>query len=142
VQEEIKPVRDEIESFKPHVVYTLLEEFHYASAYDQHIAKLFELMKIPYTGATRAACSWRAARICPKRWCTIAGSRYRPLRVFRCAASQPALAPCPAADRKSLSEDGSFGISQASIVDTTRSSPSASPSFTIGSGPRHRRTVH
>ena len=30
VQEEIKPVRDEIESFKPHVVYTLLEEFHYA----------------------------------------------------------------------------------------------------------------
>ena len=28
VQEEIKPVRDEIESFKPHVVYTLLEEFH------------------------------------------------------------------------------------------------------------------
>ena len=29
VQEEIKPVRDEIEGFKPHVVFTLLEEFHY-----------------------------------------------------------------------------------------------------------------
>jgi len=27
-------VRDEIESFKPHVVYNVLEEFHYASAYD------------------------------------------------------------------------------------------------------------
>ncbi|MFL6789554.1 MAG: D-alanine--D-alanine ligase, partial [Bradyrhizobium sp.] len=45
VQEEIKPVRDEIENFKPHVVYTLLEEFHYASAYDQHIASYLELMK-------------------------------------------------------------------------------------------------
>ena len=50
VQEEIKPVREAIESFKPHVVYTLLEEFHDASAYDQHIASYLELMKIPYTG--------------------------------------------------------------------------------------------
>jgi len=50
VQEEIKPVRDEIESFKPHVVFTLLEEFHNESVYDQHIASYLELMKIPYTG--------------------------------------------------------------------------------------------
>ena len=50
VQEEIKPVRDEIESFKPHVVFTLLEEFHNQSVYDQHIASYLELMKIPYTG--------------------------------------------------------------------------------------------
>ena len=47
VQEEIKPVRDEIESFKPHVVFTLLEEFHNESVYDQHIASYLELMKIP-----------------------------------------------------------------------------------------------
>ena len=40
----------EIENFKPHVVYQLLEEFHYATAYDQHIASFLELMKIPYTG--------------------------------------------------------------------------------------------
>ena len=45
-----KPVRDEIENFKPHVVYTLLEEFHYTTAYDQHIASFLELMKVPYTG--------------------------------------------------------------------------------------------
>ncbi len=32
VQEEIKPVRDEIEGFKPHVVFTLLEEFHHQTA--------------------------------------------------------------------------------------------------------------
>ena len=42
--------RDAIESFKPHVVYTLLEEFHYATTYDQHIASYLELMKVPYTG--------------------------------------------------------------------------------------------
>ena len=50
VQEEIKPVRDEIENFKPHVVFQLLEEFHYATAYDQNIASFLELMKTPYTG--------------------------------------------------------------------------------------------
>ena len=50
VQEEIKPVRDEIEGFKPHVVFTLLEEFRYEAVYDQHIASYLELMQIPYTG--------------------------------------------------------------------------------------------
>ena len=51
VQEEIKPVRDEIETFKPHVVFTLLEEFHYEAVYDQHIASYLELMLLANTGA-------------------------------------------------------------------------------------------
>jgi len=50
VQEEIKPVRDAIEDFKPHVIFTLLEQFHNEPVYDQHIASFLELMKIPYTG--------------------------------------------------------------------------------------------
>ena len=37
-QEEIKPVREEIESFKPHVVFTLLEQFHGEVIYDQNVA--------------------------------------------------------------------------------------------------------
>src|SRR6188768_4497541 len=41
-QEEIKPVRDAIEEFKPHVVFTLLEEFHSNVAFDQHIASYLE----------------------------------------------------------------------------------------------------
>ena len=49
-QEEIKPVREAIESFKPHVVFTLLEQFHNEPTYDQHVASYLELMQIPYTG--------------------------------------------------------------------------------------------
>jgi D-alanine-D-alanine ligase len=86
VQEEIKPVRDEIESFKPHVVFTLLEEFHNESVYDQHIASYLELMKIPYTGCNPRGLILARGRICPRRWCIIAGSRCRPLPCFRCAA--------------------------------------------------------
>ena len=52
VQEEIKPAREQIEGFKPHVVFNLLEQFHHEPAYDQHIASYLELTRIPYTGCS------------------------------------------------------------------------------------------
>ena len=39
VQEEVKPLREAIEEFKPHVVFTLLEQFHYEPVFDQHVAR-------------------------------------------------------------------------------------------------------
>src|SRR6516162_3355762 len=119
VQEEIKPVRDEIESFRPHVVYTLLEEFHYASAYDQHIASYLELMKIPYTGCN------------PRGLVLARGKDLSKTLVHHRRIAVPAFAVFPMRRKvkrptrlalplivKSLNLDGSFGISQASIVDT------------------------
>src|ERR1700716_2201250 len=119
VQEEIKPVRDEIESFKPQVVYTLLEEFHYATAYDQHIASFLELMKIPYTGCN------------PRGLVLARGKDLSKTLVHHRRIAVPAFAVFPIRRKvkrptrlalplivKSLSEDGSYGISQASIVDT------------------------
>ena len=50
VQDELKPIRDEIESWKPHVVFNLLEQFHGEPAYDQNVASYLELLRIPYTG--------------------------------------------------------------------------------------------
>jgi D-alanine-D-alanine ligase len=119
VQEEIRPVRDEIESFKPHVVYQLLEEFHYATAYDQHIASYLELMKIPYTGCN------------PRGLILARGKDVSKTLVHHRRIAVPAFAVFPKHRKvkrpsrlalplivKSLSEDGSFGISQSSIVDT------------------------
>ena len=119
VQEEIKPIRDEIESFKPHVVYTLLEEFHYATTYDQHIASYLELMKVPYTGCN------------PRGLILARGKDLSKTLVHHRRIAVPAVAVFPMRRKvkrpsrlalplivKSLSEDGSFGISQASIVDT------------------------
>ena len=45
-----KPMRDEIEGFKPDVVFTLLEDFHGKVIYDQNVASFLELMQVPYTG--------------------------------------------------------------------------------------------
>src|SRR5215210_7671224 len=44
VQHELKPIRDEIESWKPDVVFNLLEEFHGQTAYDQNVASYLELL--------------------------------------------------------------------------------------------------
>jgi D-alanine-D-alanine ligase len=119
VQEEIKPMRDEIEGFKPHVVFTLLEEFHYQTAYDQHIASFLELMKVPYTGCN------------PRGLVLARGKDLSKTLVHHRRIAVPAFAVFPMHRKvkrpprlalplivKSLNEDGSQGISQASVVDT------------------------
>ena len=118
-QEEIKPVREAIEEFKPHVVFTLLEEFHYNVAYDQHIASYLELMKIAYTGCN------------PRGLILARGKDLSKTLVHHRRIAVPAFAVFPMRRKvkrpthlalplivKSLNMDGSFGISQASIVDT------------------------
>src|SRR5580765_4547588 len=119
VQEEIKPVREEIENFKPHVVFTLLEEFHYEVVYDQHIASYLELMRIAYTGCNPRGLILARGKDLSK---TLVHHRRIPVpafAVFRMhrKVKRPARLALPLIV-KSLNEDGSFGISQASIVDT------------------------
>src|SRR6516164_8319375 len=119
VQEEIKPVRDEIDGFKPHVVFNLLEQFHHEPAYDQHIASYLELTRMAYTGCN------------PRGLILARGKDLSKTLVHHRRIAVPAFAVFPMSRKvkrparlalplivKSLNEDGSFGISQASIVDT------------------------
>ena len=50
VAEELKPVREAIEGFKPHVAFHLLEKYQGEVIYDQNVASYLELMRVPYTG--------------------------------------------------------------------------------------------
>jgi D-alanine-D-alanine ligase len=119
VQEEIKPVRDAIEGFKPHVVFNLLEQFHNEPVYDQHIASFLELMKVPYTG-----CNPRGLILARGKDLSKTLVHYRRIAVPAFAVfpmnrkvKRPARLALPLIV-KSLNEDGSVGISQASIVDS------------------------
>src|SRR6201992_299489 len=119
VQEEIKPLREAIESFKPHVVVNLLEQFHYEPVYDQHVASLLELMKIPYTGCNPRGLILARGKDLSK---TLVHHRRIAVPAFavfpmRRKVNRPARLALPLIV-KSLNEDGSRGISQASIVDT------------------------
>jgi D-alanine-D-alanine ligase len=118
-QEEIRPVREEIESFKPHVVFTLLEQFHNEPTYDQHVASYLELMQIPYTGCNPRGLILARGKDLSK---TLVHHRRVAVPAFavfpmRRKVKRPARLALPLIV-KSLNEDGSRGISQASVVDT------------------------
>src|SRR3954467_3967608 len=119
VPDELKVVRDEIEGFKPHVLFTLLEDFHGEVIYDQNIASFLELMRIPYTG-----CNPRGLMLARGKDLSKTLVHYHRIPV-------PAFAVFPIGRKvkrprrlamplivKSVSEDASWGISQQSVVDS------------------------
>lgn len=119
VHDELKPIRDEIEGFKPHVVFTLLEQFQGEVIYDQNVVSYLELMRIPYTGCNPRGLMLARGKDLSK---TLVHSHRIPIPAFavfpmRRKVKRPARLALPLIV-KSLSEDSSWGISQASVVDT------------------------
>jgi D-alanine-D-alanine ligase len=119
VHDELKPIRDELESFKPDVVLTLLEQFSGEAIYDQNVASFLELMRVPYTGCNPRGLMLARGKDLSK---TLVHYHRIPVPAFavfpmRRKVRRPARLPLPLIV-KSLSEDGSYGIAQASVVDS------------------------
>jgi len=119
VHDELKPIRDELESFKPDVVLTLLEQFRGEAIYDQNVASFLELMHVAYTGCNPRGLMLARGKDLSK---TLVHYHRIPVPAFtvfpmRRKVRRPARLPLPLIV-KSLSEDGSYGIAQASVVDT------------------------
>lgn len=119
VQDGLDPIRVAAEEWKPDVVFNLLEEFYGLSNFDQHVVSYLELLKLPYTG-----CNPRGLVLARSKALTKKIAQYHRVRVptFMVVArgSRPKR---PASLRfplfvKSVSEESSLGISQASVVDT------------------------
>ena len=119
VQHELKPIRDEIESWKPDVVFNLLEQFHGEAAYDQNVASYLELLRIPYTGCNPRGLMLARGKDLSKKLLTYHRIPLPAFAVFpmRRKIRRPPRLALPLIV-KSLSEDASLGISQASVVDT------------------------
>jgi D-alanine-D-alanine ligase len=119
VHDELKPIRAEIETWKPDVVLTLLEQFHGEAIYDQNVASYLELMHVPYTGCNPRGLMLARGKDLSK---TLVHYHRIPVPAFavfpmRRKVRRPARLALPLIV-KSLNEDGSYGISQASVVDT------------------------
>jgi D-alanine-D-alanine ligase len=119
VVDELKPVRDGIEGFKPHVAFTLMEKCQGDVIYDQNIASYLELTQVPYTGCNPRGLLLARGKDLSK---ALAHHRRIPVPAFavfpmRRKVKRPARLALPLIV-KSLSEDGSRGISQASVVHT------------------------
>ena len=119
VQDELTPIREEIETWKPDIVFNLLEEFHGEPLFDQNVAAFLELMKVPYTGCN------------PRGLVLARGKDLSKTLVHYHRIPVPQFAVFPAGHVvrrprrlafplivKSLDQDASLGIAQASVVET------------------------
>jgi D-alanine-D-alanine ligase len=119
VSNELRPIRDAVESFKPHVVFNLLEEFHGEAVYDHSVVSYLELIRVAYTGCN------------PRGLVLSRGKDLAKKLVHYHRVPTPAFAVFPIGRKikrpprltlplivKSLNEDASMGIAQASVVET------------------------
>jgi D-alanine-D-alanine ligase len=117
VSNELNVIGEAIEEHKPHITFNLLEEFDGYPLYDQHVISYLELRKQRYTG-----CNPRGLTIAHDKALTKQILAYHRIHV-------PGFAVFPVNRKvrrprrlkfplfvKSLVDEGSFGISQASLV--------------------------
>ena len=119
VHDELKPIREQIESWKPNVVFTLLEQFRGEVIYDHNVASYLELTRVPYTGCNPRGLMLARGKDLSK---TLVHYHRIPVPAFAVfpigrKARRPARLALPLIVKR-LSEDASWGISQASVVDT------------------------
>ena len=119
VHDELKPIRDDIEAWKPDVVFTLLEQFHGEAVYDQNVVSYLELLRVPYTGCNPRGLMLARGKDLSK---TLVQYHRVPVPDFAVfpmhrKVKRPARLALPLIV-KSVNEDASYGISQASVVDS------------------------
>jgi D-alanine-D-alanine ligase len=118
VRDDLRVIRAAIDEWKPHIAFNLLEEFDGVAVYDQNVVSYLELLKVPYTG-------------CNPRGLMLARDKALSKKIFhyhRILSPEFVVVPQGRPVRrpkalqfplivKSLSEEASLGISQASIVE-------------------------
>ena len=110
-------LHDTLRDFQPHVVLNLLEEFHGVAVYDQHVVSYMELMKQAYTGCNPRGLVLTHDKALSKKILSHHRVRVPRFKLFPRgrAVKKPKRLKFPLFV-KSLTEEGSYGLSQASVV--------------------------
>jgi hypothetical protein len=117
IYDELRPIRQAIEEFKPDIVFNLLEEFASNTLMGYNVAGFLELMGVPYTGCNPRGLILTGEKSLAKK--VLIYHRIR-LPAFHVApvgrkVRRPRALGFPLIV-KSLTEHASLGISQASLV--------------------------
>jgi len=117
IDSDLRPIRDLTESFKPHVAFNLLEAFDGETLFDHNVVSFLELIKQPYTG-----CNPKGLLIARDKSLSKKLLNYHRIKTPQFAVAKrgnkfrrPSKLEFPLIV-KSLTEEGSVGISQCSIV--------------------------
>lgn len=113
------PLREAIESFKPHVVFNLLEEFDGEAVFDQNVVSYLELLRVPYTGNNPRGLIFARDKALTKKILTYHRIKTPKFHVFpkNRKTKRPSQLNFPLIV-KCLDEEASLGISQASVVNS------------------------
>jgi D-alanine-D-alanine ligase len=119
VQDELLPIREARQSFKPHLVFNLLEEFHGKTVYDHSLVSYLELQHMRYTGCNPRGLVLARSKALSKKlvaYHRIHAPAFAVFPIGRKIRRPPRLGfPLIV---KSLIEHSSLGIAQASVVDS------------------------
>lgn len=107
--------------WRPHIAFNLMEEFDGVAQWDQNVVSYLELLRLPYTGCNPRGLMVARDKSLAKKLLAFHGVRTPEFEVFRRRQPfrKPAALPFPLIV-KSLTEEASLGISQASIVQDER----------------------
>ncbi|HXM35303.1 MAG TPA: hypothetical protein VN920_08955 [Pyrinomonadaceae bacterium] len=114
---QLNPIGNALLEHKPHIAFNLLEEFHGYPLYDQHVVSYLELMKQAYTGCNPRGLTLAKDKALTKMILAYHRIQVPGFAVFRLnrKVHRPKRLKFPLLV-KSISEEGSVGIAQASVV--------------------------
>lgn len=118
VDDDLRVIRDAFESWQPDICFNLLEEFAGQAVYDQNVVSYLELLGLPYTGCCPRGLMLARDKALSKQILAYNGITVPEFAVFPRgrAIRRPAALEFPLIV-KSLNEEASLGISQASLVE-------------------------
>jgi D-alanine-D-alanine ligase len=117
VSNDLSAILNAIEGNKPDIVFNLAEEFNGIGHFDQHVVSFLELLRQAYTGCNPRGLTIARDKALTKKILAYDGLKVPEFAVFpmRRATKRPSTLSFPLIV-KSLTEEGSIGISAASIV--------------------------
>jgi D-alanine-D-alanine ligase len=117
VKSDLGVIRSAIEDGKPHIAFNLLEEFDGVAVYDQNVVSYLELLHVPYTGCNPRGLMLARDKVLAKKLFSFHRIPFPDFMVVRRGGRSSGLSGCPFRSLvKSVTEEASLGISQASIV--------------------------
>lgn len=118
VKSDLGVIHSAIENWKPDIAFNLLEEFDGVAVYDQHVVSYLELLRLPYTGCNPRGLMLARDKALTKKVLSFHRIPYPEFIEVpqQRMAKRPKWLSFPLIV-KSVSEEASLGISQASIVE-------------------------
>ncbi|HEY6085498.1 MAG TPA: D-alanine--D-alanine ligase, partial [Nitrospira sp.] len=117
VKSDLGVIRAAVEEWKPHIAFNLLEEFDGLAVYDQNVVSYLELLRMPYTGCNPRGLMLARDKVLSKKLFSFHRIPFPDFMMVSQGRTvkRPKWLSFPLIV-KSVTEEASLGISQASIV--------------------------